>query len=85
MQNKIKPATSMNVPVATNERRLPRLKPHTPCPDVHPLPSRVPNPTNTPDTKIQTSGRGDTLDSVQAPPSRPNSKLTLNSPTKNQA
>ena len=46
----------MNVSVATIERRLNRLIPHTPCPEVHPPPRRVPNPTSPPATAITHQG-----------------------------
>ena len=42
----------MNTPVATIERGDKRAMPHTPWPEVQPLPSRAPNPTRRPPTTI---------------------------------
>lgn len=41
-------AVAMNVTVATIDRTDSRAMPHTACPDVQPLPSRVPKPTSKP-------------------------------------
>ena len=39
---------AIKVNTAARERGDRRPKPQIPCPEVHPLPSRVPNPTNNP-------------------------------------
>jgi len=44
------PLLAMNVSVATIDLTERRLVPHTPCPLVQPLPSRVPKPTSNPAT-----------------------------------
>ncbi len=43
-------AVAMNVTVATRDRTDRRLRPQTPWPLVHPLPSRAPHPTSKPAT-----------------------------------
>ena len=50
-------AVVMNTAVATSERRESRANPQTPCPLVHPLPSRVPKPTRSP-AVISSTGEG---------------------------
>jgi hypothetical protein len=49
----------MKVRTATKDRGLLRPKPHTPCPEVHPFPSLVPNPVSSPPrAKAKADGMG---------------------------
>ena len=58
MTKTVNAALNMKTPVATHERGDRRAIPQTPCPEVQPEPSRVPNPTSRPAKIIQGQASG---------------------------